>query len=185
MKVTQTEYGTSQDILFNLDPYTARPIMVESTGISADANGRKIVKAGSILNKSGVIVNDATAKYVLLKDVDVTFGDAAGAGVYRGTLDLTKIETITEVTISADAQIALKGIIFMSNEDCDYVGGYTDNDASALAVRVTAIEGVVGDVGEGLVRDLDALETTVGALGLVVSADTTGLVDRVEALEQA
>lgn len=124
MKVIQTEYGTDIDILFNLDPYTARPIMVEDDGVTADENtGKKIVKAGSLLDKDGVVKNDGTVRYVLLKDIDVTYGPAAGAGVYRGTLNKDKIEENTGVTISDAAMVALKGIIFMSDEDLDYVGG--------------------------------------------------------------
>lgn len=121
MKVVQTEYGTDIDILFNLDPYTARPIMVEDDGVTADAKtGKKIVKAGSLLDKDGVVKNDGTVRYVLLKDIDVTYGPAAGAGVYRGTLNKDKIEENTGVTISDAAMLALKGIIFMSDEDLDY-----------------------------------------------------------------
>lgn len=124
MKVIQTEYGTSIDILFNLDPYSARPIMVSDTGVTADAKtGKKIVKAGSLLDKDGEIANDGTVRYVLLKDVDVTNGDAPGAGVYRGTLDEKKIEKNTGVTISDAAKVALRGIIFMTDDDLDYVGG--------------------------------------------------------------
>ena len=113
MKVIETSYGTSKDILFNLSEYSARPIMVESDNVAAGSDGKKIVKAGSILNKLGVVVNDATARYVLLKDVDVTNGDMPGAGVYIGTLDEAKIESYTGVTISDDAKTALKGIFFM------------------------------------------------------------------------
>ena len=106
MKVVQTEYGTSIDILFNLDPYTARPIMVSDEGVTAD--------------KTGKIANDKTVRYVLLKDIDVTYGPKAGAGVYRGTLDKKKIEKNTGVTISEDAMLALKGIIFMTEDNLDY-----------------------------------------------------------------
>lgn len=121
MKVIQTEYGKPGiDILFNLDPYTARPIMVEDDGVVAGDNGKKIVKAGSLLDKDGVVKNDGTVRYVLLKDIDVTNGPAAGAGVYRGTLDLAKIEEYTGVTISAEAKAALRGIMFMSDADYDY-----------------------------------------------------------------
>lgn len=120
MKVIQTEYGTSIDILFNLDPYTARPIMVSDEGVTAGDDGKKIVKAGSLLDKTGKIANDKTVRYVLLKDIDVTYGHAAGAGVYRGTLDKKKIEKNTGVTISDDAMLALKGIIFMTDDDLDY-----------------------------------------------------------------
>lgn len=175
MEVKQNEYGTRKNILFNLDSYSARPIMVSDSGIVA-VSGRKVVKAGSLLDKDGVIANDATVRYVLLQDIDVTAGPAVGAGVYRGTLDLAKIESNTEVTISEDAQVALKGIIFMSDADQDYVGGYTDDDNTVVAARVTALEGVVGDAEEGLVKDLADLDA-------IVTTETTGLVDRVEALE--
>lgn len=121
MPMKVTDYGTAIDILFNLDPYTARPIMVSDEGVTADAtSGKKIVKAGSLLDAEGKIANDGTVRYVLLKDIDVTSGPMAGAGVYRGTLDLKKIETNTGVTISDAAMLALKGVIFMSDDDLDY-----------------------------------------------------------------
>lgn len=119
MKVVQTNYGMDVDILFNLDPYTARPIMVSDEEVEA-VNGKKIVKAGTPLNKSGKAANDGTARYVLLKDVDVTYGPKAGAGVYRGTLNKDKIASYAGVEISSEAIAALKGIIFMSDKDLDY-----------------------------------------------------------------
>lgn len=119
MPMKQTEYGTAIDILFNLDPYTARPLMVSDEGVTA-VDGKKTVKAGSLLDAEGKVANDATVRYVLLKDVDVTYGPKQGAGVYRGTLDLKKIETNTGVTISDAAMLALKGVIFMSDDDLDY-----------------------------------------------------------------
>lgn len=119
MPMKVTDYGTAIDILFNLDPYTARPIMVSDEGVTA-VSGKKIVKAGSLLDKDGKIANDGTVRYVLLKDIDVTSGPMAGTGVYRGTLDLKKIETNTGVTISDAAMLALKGVIFMSDDDLDY-----------------------------------------------------------------
>ena len=138
MKVIQTEYGTSIDILFNLDPYSARPIMVSDTGVSADgATGKKIVKAGSLLNKDGAIANDGTVRYVLLKDVDVTNGKAPGAGVYKGTLDEKKIEKNTGVTISDAAKVALRGIFFMSDDDLDYVGGTEVAAGTGISVAQT------------------------------------------------
>lgn len=138
MKVIETEYGTSIDILFNLAPYNARPIMVDDTGVEADeTTGKKIVKAGSILDKDGAIVNDGTARYVLLKDIDVTYGPAAGAGVYTGTLDEKKIEKNTGVTISDAAKVALRGIFFMSDDDLDYVGGTEVAAGTGISVAQT------------------------------------------------
>lgn len=139
MEVKQASYGTSIDILFNLAPYAARPVMVESDNVPTDANGRKIVKAGSLLDAQGrafvkpsdtvLPVNDGTARYVLLKDIDVTAGDKVGAGVYQGTLNLDKIEanlTTDEdhpFVVSESAKAALRGIFFMTDEDIDYKPG--------------------------------------------------------------
>lgn len=119
MKVVQTNYGMDVDILFNLDPYTARPIMVSDEEVVA-VNGKKIVKAGTPLDKAGKKANNDTARYVLLKDVDVTYGPKAGTGVYRGTLNKDKIKDYADVTLSIEAIAALKGIIFMSDIDLDY-----------------------------------------------------------------
>ena len=115
MKVVQTNYGMDVDILFNLDPYTARPIMVSDEDVAA-VDGKKIVKAGSLLDVDGKIANDETVRYVLLKDIEVTYGPKAGAGVYRGTINLDKLP----VAPAAEAKSALKGIIFMSDEDMNY-----------------------------------------------------------------
>ena len=139
MEVKQTSYGTSIDILFNLAPYAARPIMVESDNVPADSNGRKIVKAGSLLDAQGrafvkpsstvLPVNDGTARYVLLKDVDVTAGDKVGAGVYQGTLNLDKIEAnlttnpLSPFVVSESAKAALRGIFFMTDDSIDYKPG--------------------------------------------------------------
>lgn len=139
MKVVQTNYGMDVDILFNLDPYTARPIMVSDEGVTA-VDGKKIVKAGTLLDKNGEAANDATARYVLLKDIDVTYGPKAGAGVYRGTLNKDKIEanltTDSEnpFEISEAAMAALKGIIFMSDADIDYVPGLNVEAGTGIAV---------------------------------------------------
>lgn len=118
MKVVQTEYGTSKDILFNLDPYTARPIMVEDDGVEADENGRKIVPAGTFIGADGLKHNDALARYVLLKDVDVTHGPATGSGVYRGTVDISKLPEVG----NPEAFKSLKGIMFMDPNTQDILG---------------------------------------------------------------
>lgn len=92
MKFVRTDYANNIEILkYGVQDYIARPIMVSATGISADADGKKIVKAGSILSTAGAIVNDATAEGVLLWDVDVTYGDAAGSLVMFGFIDKTKL----------------------------------------------------------------------------------------------
>lgn len=76
---------------------------VESTGVTAGADGRKVVKAGTILPK-----NDATAKGILLTDVDVTEGPQPGALVVEGYV----LEARLPVAPDATAKTALKEIKF-------------------------------------------------------------------------
>ena len=119
-KVVKKSYANNKEILKVLQDYYAIPVMVSDTGITADGNGKKIVKAGSLLNKGGEIKNDGTVRYVLLSDVDVTYGPKEGAGLYKAVVDTTKIPTQP----SKDAINALKGIFFVK-EDNDYLVGGT------------------------------------------------------------
>lgn len=96
-----TKPGTSAEILHNL-PYEAISVTVDKTTTgTVSENGRKILKAGTLLAGDGAsifadrtkkvkkLTNDAAAEYVdgiLLTDVDVTDGDASAALVYRGTI---------------------------------------------------------------------------------------------------
>lgn len=64
---------------------------------------RKIVKAGTILPE-----NDATAKGILLYDVDVTSGDAIGSIVEDGFVLISRLPVVPADT----AKVALKRITF-------------------------------------------------------------------------
>ena len=76
---------------------------VEQTGVTANAKGRKIVPAGTVYPK-----NDATAKGILLNDVDVTEGPQAGALIVEAYI----LEARLPVAPSAEAKPALKDIKF-------------------------------------------------------------------------
>jgi hypothetical protein len=76
---------------------------VSDVGIVADANGKKIVKAGTILPK-----NDATAKGILYTDVDVTNGPQPGSLIVETYI----IESRLPVAPAADAKTALTKITF-------------------------------------------------------------------------
>ena len=111
MKFVKTDYGNNIEILkYGVQDYISRPIMVSATGIVANEDGKKIVKAGSILNNAGVIVNDGSAEGVLLWDVDVTYGDAPGSLVMFGFIDGTKLPN---KEISSNAMAAMKLIKFV------------------------------------------------------------------------
>ena len=66
------EFDQSKTILKYFD-YKGSACVVSSSGVSADENGNKIVKAGTPFP-----ANDSTCKGYLLHDVDVTQGDAPG-----------------------------------------------------------------------------------------------------------
>lgn len=79
------EYNANKTIL-KFFPYVGAACLVPATGVEADANGHKIVKAGTPFP-----ANDATCLGYLLEDVDVTNGDAPGTYVFEGVLDPDKL----------------------------------------------------------------------------------------------
>ncbi|EOU1489392.1 hypothetical protein VOH95_002648 [Clostridium perfringens] len=56
---------------------------VSDSGV-AEKGGKKIVPKGSLLDKSGVVKNDATVVGILAEDVDVTNGPQPGALIVEG-----------------------------------------------------------------------------------------------------
>lgn len=76
--------------------------MLKSKGI--DVNGRKIIKAGTIYP-----ANDATAKGIVLYDVDVTGGDTVGALMVEGYVIASRLHTQPDQA----AKTALKEIKFV------------------------------------------------------------------------
>lgn len=79
------EFGQANTCL-KFFPYQGAACLVPTSGVVADANGNKIVKAGTPFPK-----NDGTCLGYLLSDVDVTQGDAPGTYVFEGTLDTAKL----------------------------------------------------------------------------------------------
>ena len=106
MKFTQVEATSAKEILFN-DHYVAKPCMVSATGVTANSEGKKIVKAGTIYP-----ANDKTAKGVLLHDTDVTNGNAPGTIVIHGFVDDAKL-VANGITVTAAALGALPQITFV------------------------------------------------------------------------
>jgi hypothetical protein len=79
-------------------PFKGAPCLVSAQGVVADANGKKIVKAGTPFP-----ANDNTCLGYLLTDVDVINGDAPGTYVYEGTLDPDKLQASGVVISDAAA----------------------------------------------------------------------------------
>lgn len=83
--------------------FQAFTTQVAQAGVVANANGRKIVPAGTVYP-----LNDATAKGILLSDVDVTEGNQAGSLIVEGYI----LEARLPVAPVAAAKTALPEIKF-------------------------------------------------------------------------
>lgn len=101
----EKKVGGSKEILKFKD-FKAQPYIVTADGVTADSEGRKIVKAGTPLPS-----NDGDAKGILLYDCDVTNGSVQGALCYEGAFDAAKI-TANGITVSAAAKAALPRCTF-------------------------------------------------------------------------
>ena len=104
MKFSVQNAEPAKDILYLLDDYTAIAVNVSDEGVTAGADGKKIVPAGTVI---GGVLEDPTqaavaaeggsgegavaAEGVLMHDVDVTDGEALGTMIIRGVLDGTKL----------------------------------------------------------------------------------------------
>lgn len=119
--VKKAEYGIRKTILIAPELAMAIPVQVADTGIVADENGKKIVKAGTavagsenvLLSRDTAVAkaDDATAQGIILHDVDVTEGTANGTMLVSGYVDVLKLEE--DAIPSATAQGALTKITFM------------------------------------------------------------------------
>lgn len=78
---------------------------ISDQGVTADAQGRKIVKAGTVYP-----ANDGTAIGIVYTDTDVTEGPQPGAVLEEAWI----IEERLPVTPSAEAKAAMKAIKFKS-----------------------------------------------------------------------
>lgn len=106
--------------------------LVNATGVTADSDGRKILKAGTpvggstdILTNRQTVLSKATtsgegaaatsnAQGILLHDVDVTDGDTNATLVLKGQVDLYKLDSDVVALLTAQAKANLKDIIFMN-----------------------------------------------------------------------
>ncbi len=104
-KPMEREFGQEKTILKFFD-YKGAACVVPQSMATADANGKKIVKAGTPYP-----ANDATCKGYLLHSVDVTQGDDAGTYIFEGSIDNTKL-TELGVTVSDEAKAATPRVTF-------------------------------------------------------------------------
>lgn len=116
-KFVETNYTSKKEILKFPDHYVNLAITVSDSGVSPNADGKKIVPAGTILGGGflldesieAVKTNGTGAEGVLFNDTDVTHGPAPGAALIHGFVALNKLPEQP----TADAITALKQITFL------------------------------------------------------------------------
>lgn len=117
----KTVAGTAtKQILFATQPSMSVGVVVGNAGVSADSEGKKILKAGTPLKGSleargtaWTLSADSSgtnpAVGVLLHDVDVTAGNENGTALIFGFVDLNKVDSSVTALITTAAKAALAG----------------------------------------------------------------------------
>lgn len=116
-KFVETTYGNKKGILKFPDHYVNLTVTVSDAGVSVNADGKKIVPAGTIVGGGfladesvlAVKTNGEGAEGVLFNDTDVTYGPAPGAALIHGFIDLDKLPEAP----AAEAITALNQITFL------------------------------------------------------------------------
>lgn len=103
--VKSREFGQPIEIL-KFNDFKGEACMVSDSGVTAYANGLKIVKAGTPHP-----ANDGTCKGILLHDTDVTYGPAPGTRIFEGSVDTKKL-TKNGITVSTEAKAVLPRVTF-------------------------------------------------------------------------
>ena len=119
--VSKETYGVEKHILIANNSYMVTlPAQVTNTGVDADSNGKKILRAGTPVtgniekrDTAFTKTNGNTAKAILLHDVDVTDGAANATIILAGVVDLLKIDETTAALITSDVKTALPRVIFV------------------------------------------------------------------------
>ena len=125
-KVVKETFGAPEKhiLIANNSYMVTLGAQVANTGVVADADGRKILKAGTPLagdiTKRGTAFVKATttegvsnATAVLMHDVDVTAGAENGTIILAGCVDLLKLDTATKALVTSAVTTALPRIIFV------------------------------------------------------------------------
>lgn len=119
-KIEQVAATATKQILFATQPSMSVGVVLGNTGVSADSNGKKILKAGTPLKGSleargtaWTLSTDSSgtnpAVGVLLHDVDVTAGNENGTALIFGFVDLNKVDSSVTALITTAAKAALAG----------------------------------------------------------------------------
>ncbi len=114
-----------KQILFMTNPYAAVGVVVSDTNVTADSDGRKIIKAGTPL------MGDLTARETPFKKVE-TGGEANVMGVAVHDVDVTDG--------NENAELLILGYVNLNNLEQDVVDLITDSVKDALKAKVTFLK---------------------------------------------
>lgn len=112
-------------ILFNVQNQMSVSILVANSVPTQTVDGRKIVKAGTLLNGDltargtafAAAADGKPAVGVLLNDVDVTDGDANGSLLIWGFVNLDRIDETTAALITSARQQELAGKVWFLKDN--------------------------------------------------------------------
>lgn len=120
--VTGKSYANEKQILVAPELAFTIGCLVGNTGVAANAEGKKIIKAGTpvggsvdvLTNRQTVLTKGAeNAQGVVMHDVDVTNGDGRATLVISGYVDLYKLDDDV-VTVVNSAKSTLTKITFLN-----------------------------------------------------------------------
>lgn len=123
--VQKESYNVDKHILIANNSYMVTlPAQVTNTGVDADSDGKKILKAGTPLagditkrDTAFTKTNGNTARAILMHDVDVTAGANNATIILAGCVDLLKIDSTTRQLITSNVKGAVPNIIFVEGSE--------------------------------------------------------------------
>lgn len=119
--ITKVTAVAPNQILFNVEHQLSVGIVCGNTGVTADTNGKKILKAGTPMTGTLTARDTAftkasdTAVGVLLHDVDVTAGNNNGTLLIFGFVNIDRIDDTTAALLTTEIQGALPMIKFLKD----------------------------------------------------------------------
>lgn len=112
-------YTNENDILIAPEMAVAISVIVSDSGITADTEGKKIIKAGTplyatadvLMNRDTVMTTSGTTMYGIARwDIDVTDGNTNATMLIFGFVDYLKLDSTVQTVIDT-AKTTLNGKI--------------------------------------------------------------------------
>lgn len=109
-KVITVQYGNETDILIAPELAFALPCVVGNAGVTANSEGKKIIKAGTplyaaqdwFMNRQTVLTVDGATCYGYARhDIDVTAGDENDTLLIDGYVDYLKLDADVQAKVTS------------------------------------------------------------------------------------